>query len=127
VRFRERSRTLARLAAFTTADRVLGTGAEPAVVSTAAVSAEMLGLSIDGPLLGRVLTVEEETQQAALAVLSHGAWQRRFGGDPGIVGRTVQLDAEPFAVVWRDDEGLPSAIPRRRDLDAARQPYVRAG
>ena len=36
VRFRERSRTLAQLAAFTTADRVLGTGGEPAVVNTAA-------------------------------------------------------------------------------------------
>ena len=107
VRFRERSRTLARIAAFTTADRVLGTGAEPAVVSTAAVSAEMLGLSIDGPQLGRIFTVEEETQQAALAVLSHGAWQRRFGGDPGIVGQTVQLDGEPFTVIGVMTKGFP--------------------
>ena len=107
VRFRERSRTLARLAAFTTADRVLGTGDEPSVVSTAAVSAEMLGLSIDGPLLGRVFTVEEETQQAPLAVLSHGTWQRRFGADPSIVGRTVQLDGDPFTVIGVMTKGFP--------------------
>ena len=45
VRFRERSRTLTHFAAFTTADRVLATGGEPAVVNTVPVSAEMLRLS----------------------------------------------------------------------------------
>src|SRR5262245_48485372 len=53
VRFRERSRTLASLAAFTTVERVLGSGGDPVVVSTAAVSAEMLQLAVDGPALGR--------------------------------------------------------------------------
>ena len=42
VRLRERSRTLTQIAAFTTADRVLGTGAEPAVVNTSPVNAELL-------------------------------------------------------------------------------------
>jgi hypothetical protein len=32
-------------------------------------------------------------------VLGHGVWKRRFGGDPGIVGRRVRLDGEPFEVV----------------------------
>ena len=67
----------------------------------------MLGLSIDGPLLGRVFTVEEETQQATLAVLSHGTWQRRFGADPSIVGRTVQLDGDPFTVIGVMRKGFP--------------------
>jgi predicted permease len=107
VRFRERSRTLARLAAFTTADRVLGNSGEPVVVSTAAASAELLELSIEGPLLGRIFTIEEETRMAALALLSHGAWQRRFGGDPGIVGRTVHLDGEPFTVIGVMAGGFP--------------------
>src|SRR3954471_18074753 len=81
VRLRERSRTLTHIAAFTTADRVLGTGAEPAVVSTAPVSAELLRLAIEGPVLGRTFTDEEDATKARLIVLSHGAWQRRFGGD----------------------------------------------
>ncbi len=99
VRLRERSRTLTHIAAFTTADRVIGTGADPAVVSTAPVSAEMLRLATDGPVLGRIFTDDEETRKEPLIVLSHGAWQRRFGGDPGVIGRVVQLDGEPYTVI----------------------------
>src|SRR3954453_14349871 len=81
VRLRERSRTLTHIAAFTTADRVLGTGADPAVVATAPVSAELLRLATEGPVLGRTFTDEEDANKAAVIVLSHGAGQRRFGGD----------------------------------------------
>jgi putative ABC transport system permease protein len=99
VRFRERSRTLTHIAAFTTADRVLGAGADPAVVSTAAVNAEMLRLSTDTPLAGRIFTDDEETRREPVIVLSYGAWQRRFGGDRGVIGRTVQLDGDPYTIV----------------------------
>ena len=92
VRFRERSRTLTHFAAFTTADRVLASGGEPAVVNTVPVSAEMLRLAAEGPILGRLFTDDEETRKERLIVLSYGAWQRRFGGDVSIVGRSVQLD-----------------------------------
>jgi putative ABC transport system permease protein len=109
VRLRERSRTLTHIAAFTTADRVIGTGSDPAVVSTAPVSAEMLRLATDGPALGRTFTDEEETRKEALIVLSHGAWQRRFGGDPGVIGRVVQLDGEPYTVIGV----MPARFPPR--------------
>ena len=99
VRFRERSRTVTHIAAFTTAERVLGTGAEPAVVSTAQANASLLRLSTASPLLGRVFTDDEETRGERLVVLSHGAWERRFGADRAIVGRAVQLDGEPYTVV----------------------------
>ena len=52
VRLRKRSRTLTHIAAFTTADRVLGAGPEPAVVNTSPVNAELLRLSIEGPPAG---------------------------------------------------------------------------
>jgi len=99
VRFRERSRTLTHIAAFTTAERVLGAGAEPAVVSTAQANASLLRLSTESPLLGRIFSDEEETRGERLVVLSHGAWVRRFGADPAVVGRVVQLDGEPHTVV----------------------------
>src|SRR4051812_22317439 len=99
VRLRERSRTLTHIAAFTTADRVLGAGPEPAVVNTSPVNAEMLRLSIDSPALGRIFTDEEETRKAPLIVLSYGAWQRRFGADPAVIGRTVPLDGEPYTII----------------------------
>ena len=49
--------------------------------------------------LGRVFTDDEEKRLERVAVLSHGFWQRRFGGDPSIVGRSVALDDAAFTVV----------------------------
>lgn len=51
--------------------------------------------------LGRVFAAEEDRMdrpQAAL-VISHAFWQRRFGGDPNVIGRAVQLDNVPFTIV----------------------------
>jgi len=107
VRFRERSRTLTHFAAFTTTDRVLGTDAEPLVVSTAPASATMFELSTERPMLGRTFTSDEESRKEQLIVLSYGAWQRRFGGDPTVIGRTVQLDGDPYVVIGV----MPSRFP----------------
>jgi len=52
------------------------------------------------PLHGRTLLAEEGRPGGpAAAVLSHGLWLRRFGSDPGIVGRDIVLDGRPFTVV----------------------------
>ncbi len=50
--------------------------------------------------IGRTF-VNEETFEGkdGVAVLSHGLWQARFGGDPQIVGQTIVLDAKPYTVV----------------------------
>jgi predicted permease len=54
-----------------------------------------------GPALGRVLLPEDDSVPGAspVAVLSYGYWQSRFGGDPGVVGRKISLNAYPFTVV----------------------------
>jgi len=65
-------------------DRVAG-----AYVSSGFFSA--LGVT---PLLGRTfLSEEDQPENSAVAVLSHGLWQRRFGGDANILGKTVTLDS----------------------------------
>jgi putative ABC transport system permease protein len=52
------------------------------------------------PLLGRVLAPEDARPDApAVAVLGYRAWRSRFGGDPGVVGRTIVLDRRPYTVV----------------------------
>jgi putative ABC transport system permease protein len=57
--------------------------------------------------IGRTFTPEEETRGShQRVVLGHDLWQRRFGGDRGIVGRTVLLDAEPYEVVGIAPEGF---------------------
>lgn len=52
------------------------------------------------PGIGREFTADEDQPRGpAVAILSHGLWVRRFGADPGIVGRTILLDGHPTTVV----------------------------
>ena len=52
------------------------------------------------PFLGRDFTAEENVRgRHHVTILSHGLWQRRFGGDPGILGRQVTFDGIAYTVV----------------------------
>ena len=51
-------------------------------------------------VLGRSFTVEEDRPNGPrVVILNHGFWQRRFGGDPAILGRTIDVNARPATVV----------------------------
>ncbi len=51
-------------------------------------------------LLGRTFTPAEDSPHGGnVVVLNYGLWKRRFGGDPGIIGRNIQLDGQPYLVV----------------------------
>jgi predicted permease len=67
------------------------------------------------PALGRVFTKDEDDKGARVVVISHGLWQRRFGGVSDIVGRKMSVNDEPYEVVGvmpRNFYFLPS-----RDID----------
>ena len=65
---------------------------------------ETLGVK---PVLGRGLGPQDDVPNAPLvAVLNHGAWVRRFGADPGIVGKTMTLDDGPIEIVGVMPAGL---------------------
>ena len=52
------------------------------------------------PVIGRTFTaVESAPNGPPVALLSYEIWQRRFGGDPSVVGRTIELDLVPHAIV----------------------------
>src|SRR5579864_5313538 len=52
------------------------------------------------PIVGRVFTAEEDQPNANReVVLSYGAWQRWFGGDKGAIGRTIQLNEQPYRII----------------------------
>ena len=58
---------------------------------------DTLGLT---PILGRGFTAEDDRRGAEpIAILSYGFWQREFGGDRGVLGRTVSLDGNAFTIV----------------------------
>ena len=73
---------------------------EPVELGTAAVSPsffDVLGIS---PALGRRFRSEEDTfGKHRVVILTHGAWLKRFGGDPAVIGRTVTLNGNPWEVV----------------------------
>ncbi len=52
------------------------------------------------PVIGRDFTPEDEQAgHEKVVLLSYGLWQRRYGGDSGILGKTILLDEEPFTVI----------------------------
>jgi putative ABC transport system permease protein len=59
------------------------------------------------PVLGRDFTADEATPgQHRRVVIGHALWQRRFAGDPAIVGKSVRFDGEPYEVVGVAPEGF---------------------
>lgn len=94
------ARTLAGLGAFNAA---IGTftiiDGEPERVRAVSVSAGFFRVLETAPLSGRLFTQEDDQTGADAVVISHGLWQRRFGSDPAIVGRTVTLGVGPQVVI----------------------------
>jgi putative ABC transport system permease protein len=89
-----------RIAAFEGGSGTLSYGENVERVSSAEVSFDMFELLGVPPMLGRGFTREEDAPgKNGVLVLSHGAWLRRFGGDPGILGRMLTLDGAPVNVV----------------------------
>jgi len=96
------------------------------------------------PALGRLLTAEDDRVVGGhpVAVLSWGAWQRRFGGDPGVVGRNVTLNGQAFTILgvaardfrslelefapelWLPMKMKPVATPLANDLDNPRSRWL---
>jgi len=70
---------------------------------------EVLGLR---PSLGRWFeAIEDQPGGEPVAVLTHRAWQAKFGADPGILGQTVRLNGAPITVVGIGPEGFNGYLP----------------
>lgn len=114
--WREELDAVEGLGAFRTVQRNLITGegqGEP--VEAAAMSASGFQVARVPPLLGRTLVEADERVGASpVAVIGYDLWQRRFAGDPDLVGRTVRLASEPTTIVGVMPEGF--AFPVNHDL-----------
>jgi len=51
------------------------------------------------PLIGRAFNDEEDRNGARVAILSYGLWQRRYGGSPDVVGRTIEVNDTGYEVI----------------------------
>ena len=98
--WRAQSRTLEQMAArHGTTFNLTGAG-EPEQLAGERVTANFFPTLGVAPAIGRNFTPdEEEPGRGGVAILDHGYWQRRFGGDPAVVGRTLTLNGRPHTVV----------------------------
>lgn len=98
--WREQSQSFERLEAMLPKPFNLTSGGGPEQVQGAAVTAGFFGLLGAETELGRAFLPEEDRPGGALSVvLSHGLWQRRFGGDRQILGRGLRIDGQSYTVV----------------------------
>ena len=106
-------RSFERLAAFTQNEGNLATPDEPERVSLAAVSPEFFSVLGMKPLVGRTFARDEDIVfPPTVVVLSYALWQRRFGGDPAIVGKTIPFNGTRRTVV--------GVMPQHFDYPSAR-------
>jgi putative ABC transport system permease protein len=85
---------------------------EPERVTGVRVSSDILTLLGVTPASGRnFLPEEEQPARAAVALVSHGLWQRRYAGDPRLIGQAIIIDGKSYTVVgilpaWLKQPGM---------------------
>src|SRR5262249_13621343 len=74
--------------------------AEPERLGVIRVSSNLLPMLGARAIAGRLFVAEDDTPgRTGSAVLAYGAWVRRFGADPGVVGTTLTLNGQPYEIV----------------------------
>jgi len=98
--YRSQSSAFADLALFSQAAVSVTGDGQPERVRALSATASLFSTLGVAPMLGRAFTPEEDVPDAPrVAVLSHALWQRRFGADPTVIGRTVQIEGEAREII----------------------------
>jgi len=133
---RDRSRIFAAIAAEQSADFNLSEIGNPDYIYGARVTASDFPMNGVAPLLGRVFTPEEDRPGGPnVVVLSYDLWKKHFQLDPAIVGKTIRLNGESYAVIGVMPEryrllGGELFLPLRlnpADTDRSRRSYFVVG
>ncbi len=97
--WRDQAQVFEQIAAYTF-DTVDLTGNEPERLTAGFVSASLFATLGVEPAVGRTFTpAEDDAGGVPVVILSHGLWQRRFGGDPQVIGRMLTLAGESRTVI----------------------------
>jgi predicted permease len=128
VRYAQSARSLEAVAAWNGHELTLTGVGEPERLPAAAVTATLFDVLRVVPERGRPLRHEDELPGAApVAILSHRLWERRFGSDPAVVGRSVLIDGVAREVIGIMPEGFSYPTPETEiwvqlELDPAQAP-----
>jgi putative ABC transport system permease protein len=97
---RAQNQTFEAMAAYTDSTAALSGAETPEQITGVVASGDIFRVLRTKPLMGRLLApADEKPGGSPVVVISHGLWQRRFGGDPQIVGRQIKLDGKEREVV----------------------------
>jgi predicted permease len=99
--FRAQTNTLTEVFAFEPIQQLNVLAGEQAEIATGQLvsGGYYSGLGVQA-LLGRTITdAEDKAEAASVAVLSHRYWQRKFGGDPAIVGKTIHVNNAVYTII----------------------------
>jgi predicted permease len=110
---RDRADALDGVAAHSWVRAILSGGERPRLVTGESVSANYFDVLGIPPALGRGFTPEEERARggAPVVVISHGLWERQFGGQPGALGSTLQLSGRSYAIVGIAPTTMRGSVP----------------
>jgi putative ABC transport system permease protein len=98
--YREESRTFQDFGLYQNRGATVTGLAEPDVVPTLVVTYGVLQALGVQPKFGRWFSQADDTPGSPeTVILNYGYWQRRFGGDPSVIGRTLTIDTEPHIVI----------------------------
>ncbi|HNQ22630.1 MAG TPA: ABC transporter permease [Phycisphaerae bacterium] len=108
--WRAQNTTFEDMGIYLTSSYNLTGGEQPERVSSVGASASLLAVLGVEAEIGRAFGPDEDQSgQERVAVLSQSFWQRRFGGEPGVVGTTVTLDDVPYTILGVLPAGLERA------------------
>ncbi|MGH9666983.1 MAG: ABC transporter permease, partial [Bryobacteraceae bacterium] len=100
VAWQARNRVFEHMATFVEVPVDLAGEGEPEEVTGMAASADFFSILGVQPLLGRTFAIgEDRTGHNHVAILSHELWQRRFGGDPKIIGKPLALAGDSPTII----------------------------
>jgi putative ABC transport system permease protein len=116
--YRQRVRSLRGVAAWESGQVNLTGGVQPERVGVGRVTANTFEVLGAHPLHGRGFQRGEDTSGtgARVVVLSHGLWHRRFGGDQGVLGSTMQIDGASYQIVGIMPKGFKLPTDFREDF-----------
>ncbi|HZD33488.1 MAG TPA: ABC transporter permease, partial [Candidatus Angelobacter sp.] len=107
VSWREQSKSFEELAGVGFGNYTLSGSGEAEQFSGNAISPSLMRILGILPLAGRGFTDEEEKPGgASVAMISQGLWKRRFGSEPGLIGRTITVNGAPTTVVGIAPPGM---------------------
>ncbi len=87
------------IAATQPGDAILSGDSEPEEVPARKATGNFWSVLGVKPLIGRVFTEEEDVKGVRVIVISHGLWQRRYGGSSTVLGRKITVNDKPYEVI----------------------------